>query len=180
MYNGNMKTCSMCNETKQVSDFHKRAGSPDGLRRDCKACVCARVKSRRDANLEQERARESAYQVAHRAEKAAASSAWRKANPAGVADQVARHRARKLAATVEDVQYATVLATHGRWCYLCESPVREGEELHMDHVEPLAHGGAHSYANVRPSHGYCNRSKNDRQLHELDLPFAPPHLLVVI
>ncbi len=32
------KVCSICDQEKSRSEFHKRPGSPDGLRADCKAC----------------------------------------------------------------------------------------------------------------------------------------------
>lgn len=89
-----------------------------------------------------------------------------------------RRRARKASAFVEDVLTDVVVATHGRWCYLCESPIVG--ELQVDHVEPLSRGGEHSYDNTRPTHPHCNLSKKDRFLHELDLPFVPPHLKVVV
>jgi len=37
------KTCSKCQETKQLSEFSKRTGVPDGLQYSCKECANAIV-----------------------------------------------------------------------------------------------------------------------------------------
>jgi 5-methylcytosine-specific restriction endonuclease McrA len=44
-------------------------------------------------------------------------------------------------------------------CYLCGTPVWEGVNLHMDHVQPIARGGLHCADNLRPACGPCNLSK---------------------
>ena len=33
-----MKTCTKCNETKPLDEFHRNAGSPDGRRANCQVC----------------------------------------------------------------------------------------------------------------------------------------------
>jgi len=42
-----MKNCSICGELKPVEAFHRDARSPDGHRSDCKSCVNARMRWRR-------------------------------------------------------------------------------------------------------------------------------------
>ena len=40
-------------------------------------------------------------------------------------------------------------------------------DLQMDHVVPLARGGSHTYGNLRPAHGHCNRRKHAKLMSEL-------------
>ncbi|RLU79308.1 hypothetical protein CTZ27_37345 [Streptomyces griseocarneus] len=69
---------------------------------------------------------------------------------------------------IEDVDPVDVLDVHGWLCHLCARPIprdvhfRDPEAATVDHVVPLARGGMHTYANMRPAHRRCNISKNDR------------------
>jgi 5-methylcytosine-specific restriction endonuclease McrA len=67
----------------------------------------------------------------------------------------------------------TVLAKYGTTCHLCNkeiditAPRKSGTPgwengLHIDHVVPLSKGGQDTLKNVRPSHGWCNLSKNNK------------------
>lgn len=169
------KTCRDCDETKPVSEFSRRASAKDGLQSYCRACVRIRNQASHKANPRTEQKR--AWWAANTERTRGYAQDWNERNPQRRLDLNSQYRARKLDATVEDVRTDVVLAAHGRWCYLCETAI--GEDLHLDHVVPLARGGEHSYANIRPAHAHCNQSKKDQQLHELDLPFVPPHLLAV-
>ena len=40
--------------------------------------------------------------------------------------------------------------------------------LHLDHVVPTSLGGGNTVANVGPTHGFCNISKGDKMVEELD------------
>lgn len=78
-------------------------------------------------------------------------------------------RVRKLGTQVEIVDYAAILAVHGRVCYLCGLPIPEGRrQLHFDHVVPLARGGTHTEDNIRPTHARCNYRKGKKLLAEID------------
>lgn len=46
------KTCSKCNETKPVTEFHRRTGSKDGLVNRCKSCASEHGKKWYCANRE--------------------------------------------------------------------------------------------------------------------------------
>jgi hypothetical protein len=41
-----MKTCSRCHESKELTEFHKRAASKDGHRAACKLCVSEEARHR--------------------------------------------------------------------------------------------------------------------------------------
>lgn len=53
------------------------------------------------------------------------------------------------------------LEYHGHSCWLCGVPVAKGN-LHWDHVKPLAAGGPHLVANMRPSCPTCNTKKGNK------------------
>jgi 5-methylcytosine-specific restriction endonuclease McrA len=51
-------------------------------------------------------------------------------------------------------------------CYLCGDPMTSSDAS-LDHVMPLARGGASSPENVRWAHTLCNRLKSELTLDEL-------------
>jgi len=75
-------------------------------------------------------------------------------------------RARKRAATVEPVDFITVIERHGMRCHLCGDEIKRGD-LHFDHVVPLSKGGSHSTDNIKPSHSRCNLVKGAKLLPEI-------------
>lgn len=67
----------------------------------------------------------------------------------------------------------------GRWeCHLCGEKIPKSAKWPdplfgtVDHVLPLAKGGAHSYANCKPAHLKCNRIKGAKPLGQLALGLA--------
>lgn len=84
-------------------------------------------------------------------------------------------RFKKLETTPEYSFYSanTVIAKYGNTCHLCgeavdlSAPRQTGMDgwdrgLHIDHVIPLSKSGKDTLENVRPAHGWCNLSKNNR------------------
>ena len=71
-----------------------------------------------------------------------------------------------------------ILTTYGTVCHICNKDINfssprlvgvKGWEqgLHIDHLIPLSKGGPDTLANVRPSHGLCNITKNGNMPNEL-------------
>ncbi len=129
------------------------------------------------AHSEQEKARQREYQRKKRAtnpvsveQKRASDKRYYerlKANPARLElvkpkrrAQSNSRRARKLQAFVERVDPAEIYRRYAGVCGICEKPVSASEKWHVDHVVPLARGGAHSYDNCQLAHARCNQSKN--------------------
>lgn len=54
-----------------------------------------------------------------------------------------------------------VIERDGMVCQLCGGEIPDGE-LHIDHIEPLAHGGATEVANLQAAHARCNIRKGAR------------------
>jgi 5-methylcytosine-specific restriction endonuclease McrA len=71
--------------------------------------------------------------------------------------------ARKLENYVEDVHRLVVLERADGICGICGEDV-DPLNFHVDHIEPLARGGEHSYANTQPAHPPCNQRKYDKEL----------------
>lgn len=119
---------------------------------------------RRAADPEASRAANRKWRVDNPEAAALADRRKRQRNPElykaiGLATS-ARRRARVAGAYVEDVSRDLVWYRDGGVCHLCALPAVG--EWQLEHVVPLASGGAHSYQNTAVSHASCNQSKNDR------------------
>jgi hypothetical protein len=83
------------------------------------------------------------------------------ANPAAVAENSRRRRARKLgnpdSVGVSVRDWERLVARYRGCCAYCGETA---EPLHMDHVVPLAKGGRHAIGNVLPACGRCNVRKH--------------------
>lgn len=132
----------------------------------------------RDRHREKARATTAAYRAAHPDRIRAAMEAFR-ANPAN--QELARQRARafrianpgrrkeydrrrralKRATAIGFITPEMLEAKFAYWgnrCWMCAST----DDLQVEHVKPLARGGAHVLANLRPACGTCNRTKATR------------------
>ena len=100
---------------------------------------------------------------------------WRnelKRRPDQIRSNSRRSRARRLLVLNNNVILEKdILERYGTSCHICKDPIdlnaprqvgKEGWErgLHIDHVIPLSRGGDNTIENVKPSHGYCNITKN--------------------
>lgn len=82
----------------------------------------------------------------------------------------ARHRRRALLklAYVEDIKPRLIYIRDGWTCHLCKKPIDQTAQVPhpqaatIDHIIPLAKGGAHERANVAAAHFLCNSKKGDR------------------
>lgn len=180
-------TCQQDNP-QPLDNFARAASSKDDRRGVCKSCRNAEYNAARegqkDAKNAERRARYAAdpsgQQRASRAWYAANSDrksetqrAWRQANKDRTRAHEAARRAREVGAQTGPVDYAAARASRPD-CYLC------GEALsgiiHVEHVIPLARGGAHCQANLLPAHKACNLRKHDLLLSELDWYSGPTDL----
>jgi 5-methylcytosine-specific restriction endonuclease McrA len=85
---------------------------------------------------------------------------WRQGNPEKVAEFARRRRARVHAASIVPFtaeQLNQRMAYWGFKCWMCSGPFEA-----VDHVKPLAKGGPHVLANLRPACNPCNRRKSAR------------------
>lgn len=69
---------------------------------------------------------------------------------------------------VEPVSRVAVLERDSWTCHLCSKKINcqlkypHAKSASVDHIIPLAEGGTHEMANVRPAHLVCNQTKRDR------------------
>jgi 5-methylcytosine-specific restriction endonuclease McrA len=93
---------------------------------------------------------------------------WREANPLKVrafwAAKNARRYAQIRATRTGPIDYAAILEAHGMWCHICGYDIDSLAVLQFDHVIPLALGGPHTQANIRPAHASCNVRKGAKIL----------------
>lgn len=127
------KICIDCNVEKPPNSFARRQGNRDGLNGVCYEC---------------EAARRMAYYYTEE------GNAMHKAAQA-------RRRIRIESTEIEPVSYAEVIERDGQVCHICEGNVAM-ENLTIDHVVPLAKGGAHIFDNLAVAHWFCNSRKNDK------------------
>lgn len=53
-----------------------------------------------------------------------------------------------------------VFERHGGRCHICDQKIRVGETWEVEHVIPLALGGADDPSNMAPAHKDCHASKS--------------------
>lgn len=119
------------------------------------------LRAYRIANREREREAKRAYYLANRQRILARNQAWRSDNPEKAAEIVARRRARRRGVIVEVVDRAAIIARDRSTCHLCGLLV-PADDIHLDHVVPLALGGEHTAANLKVTHSLCNLRKGAR------------------
>lgn len=88
---------------------------------------------------------------------------WRSVNKMKVRAATERRRALKMNASAVPFtadQWEQKIAYWGDRCYLRITHLCTGNAEVMDHVKPLAAGGAHMLANLRPACVRCNSSKS--------------------
>lgn len=131
----------------------------------CKSANAADFRRKYAANPEAER---------NRFKKNIQTEKYRKQKRASGRRVSSRRRNRLRGLPHERYTEAEVLELYGTDCHLCGKPIdldapqRTGwgkgweRGLQLDHLVPVAKGGADTLANVRPSHGLCNLSKGKK------------------
>lgn len=161
-----MKVCSKCGETKQSTEFHRRADRPSGIQPHCKVCAKAKDAAWYKANSEKKRAY-NAKRYTENPEKARAFSArYAAANPESVRIKYHNRRAREVSAgrlspgitrRIFDLQ-------KGKCACGCKQPL--GNDFHRDHIMPLALGGTNTDDNIQLLRATCNLQKHAK--HPVD------------
>ena len=91
-----------------------------------------------------------------------------------------KRRAQKIQNGFEFYTEQQVIETYGNECYLCNSRIdlkaarqigKLGWQngLHIDHLIPISKGGPDTLENVRPTHGLCNITKNNKEQYEVQM-----------
>lgn len=185
--------CARCGEEKPLAAFGVDRGRACGLRSRCKECLAIYNKGYRDAHRSEAKERAAKRYRRHADSVKVASASWRQANIVRVRELAAISRAKNRdrnralinrwrrehpehratsnsrrralvrkapGAGVPRREWANVLADSLGLCAYCN----ERRPLTMDHIEPLALGGAHEVENVAAACRTCNGSKTDKPL----------------
>lgn len=108
-------------------------------------------------NKERKAATNAAWCEANKDRIAATNAAWLKANPGAAAERKHRYRALKAANGINQVTAAEIAAIAAMPCMACGI----AGPSEVDHIVPIARGGAHTIGNLMPLCRSCNASKRD-------------------
>lgn len=190
------KQCTQCKETKDVSCFYRRPKNSSGLRSDCKSCCAKQNRAYNIANRESISQYNKKYKTANLERELERHRHWYRDNrlhaiqysndylaqrlavdPNYVRDKsrqwveknrevtrlrahlrrTAKHRANSFFVSQKDLQKIRL-----KPCTYCGTT----EEIQIDHVIPLARGGAHSIGNLAPACRLCNNHKRAKFVTE--------------
>lgn len=190
------KICTRCQILKDSSEFYARKTTKSGLRSDCKTCVAEQNRSYKSKNAERIKIYSAKYRKKNQEKRSAARREWYQENRDHAIQYAKDYVAKRLQenpdyvrnrnrAWVEANREKTRLKAHLRRrakydsgafrvtekeltklrsmsCTYCGSE----EDIQVDHVIPLARGGAHAIGNLVPACRKCNHSKNAKLLME--------------
>lgn len=136
------KTCPQCQAAFSPEKSMKQTYCSNTCRTSANRARVAADEERRAARRESQRAysRTEAYRIVQRSAKA-------------------RRRAAERVGTITVAEWTALVARFQSACAYCGA---QNVKLTMDHVVPLARGGAHSLSNVVPACRPCNSAKCDR------------------
>ena len=142
--------------------------------------ILARQAAYKAANPEVIRSTHARWNATHPERVSASGVAWRKANPDKKRAIVARRRAKKRNAPLNDftaAQWTEMKGVYGHRCVYCH---RKMQRLTIDHITPLDKGGAHTASNIVPACQTCNSRKGTGEvlvpIQPLLLTIAPKRL----
>lgn len=150
-----MKTCTKCNEVKELTEFPRKRGNDDTRRSECKACKRKYERAhKRDRaayyRTDQVRARRRKEYVLNRKKVLANNAAWRQ-TPRG--RWLAYTRAAKARGYSWQLTYKAFLSFWQKPCAYCAAAV---ETIGLDRVDPTK---GYSRKNCVPCCTLCNRMK---------------------
>ena len=160
-----VRQCSLCGEWKELTDFYVRKESPDGYRRDCKAC-CAERNTKvvrdwraknRDKYLKQNRDSVERWRERYPERRKAVSDADYAKHRERYFSNNRLRRARKRDAETLEILDREIRRALSSPCAHCGCPSEE-----LDHVIPLSRGGRHSVGNLQGLCKPCNTQKGNR------------------
>jgi len=158
---GVTRRCQVCEKDLPITAFRRRGKSAD-YPDTCAACHKA-SQPERQASYRRGYAQRPEVKERNKVRQRRA----RKNNPEAFLVKSWRERASEMGAEYEETPLEALYGLYGTECYICGHEAETGgprrpERLEWDHLMPLARGGAHSLANLRPVHGRCNQVKQWR------------------
>ncbi|MEU5737025.1 endonuclease VII domain-containing protein [Streptomyces tendae] len=137
------KKCGRCEQTKPVTEFHKRARSIDGLQAFCKDCMRSNKQTWRSDNPEQNRSTDQTWREANKNKIAETRAAYRQANKDKLneynrewrkknKDRLPGYYMKNMYGLTRE-QYAAMLEEQGGVCAICKRECRVHGRLSIDH-----------------------------------------------
>lgn len=187
-----MKQCSKCQQVKSRSEFYGKKSATDGLNSWCKTCFKKQVSKRyfenpepakqvsrqwRIDNPEKTKQNNKSWRINNAEYKAAKDLDWRKNNREKYLENSRtwasnnrlrrrenelRRRARKYNNGVYKVTIKELRKLRDQNCLYCGQQAK----ITIDHILPIARGGAHSIGNLAPACQPCNSSKGAKTITE--------------
>jgi 5-methylcytosine-specific restriction endonuclease McrA len=124
-----------------------------------------RRKEYRKNNREKIRARKKKYYENNKEKILEKSKKFRQENPHLEANKRARRLVKIGDAEITKDEWLAIMKSNNWRCFYCEEELTK-DNRSIDHVIPLAIGGAHELFNLVPSCIPCNSSKGDRKLKD--------------
>jgi 5-methylcytosine-specific restriction endonuclease McrA len=154
-----MKTCTKCNETKELTEFVKDKQKKDGLRSSCKTCAKPYRRAHYEANREAILEQTAAYTAANREAMSEWQAAHYKANRTALLEQqAAYYEANAATIKAKDAKRScgkaapSWLSDSHHEAILCVYEVADALDYHVDHIVPRSHplvSGLHVPANLQ-------------------------------
>lgn len=159
-----MRQCSQCGEWKELSDFYRRKDTPDGYRRNCKACCAVRNtkvvrkwrEENRDKYLQQNRESVERWGQKYPDRQRASYRADYASHRERFYANNRKRRARKSGVEVFVITDKEIRRALESPCAHCGAPSEQ-----LDHIVPIVRRGRHSVGNLQGLCGACNARKRD-------------------
>lgn len=154
------KACKKCQTIKPIAEFTLLLKA--GVRRDVRCKDCVRASQRANPK---KATRNREWERRQYADPQSAFVAARRLYLRGVAHE---RRARIRGNDIERFPHEDVFARDGYICQLCGGVIDKSLEYphpasrSIDHIVPIARGGAHTFVNVQAAHLRCNLAKGAR------------------
>lgn len=160
---GDQKRCRVCERLLPLAEFRRNGKNRDRLSHGCRECR----RERAQLDAVQVRAARRRYYARNRIRVIALAKARREHWTAEqreryrniARDGVRRRRARRRSLPVEMYSRQQVWERDGGRCHLCGKPC-DPTDWHLDHLVPIADGGADRLDNVAVAHPTCNLRRN--------------------
>lgn len=180
------KICSQCKKNKPWSNFTMRR-NPSGTlvpKNPCKICRAEKAQKDpkraenqkrfyernpdyqrkwKEANREHLRKQAKERRESNLIRERKRANQWQREHPWVSVRNAANRRARKRNQFIESINPLVVFDRDKGICGICKKPVSK-DDFHVDHVIPISKGGLHCYANVQSAHPFCNMSKHNKVL----------------
>lgn len=87
------KTCTKCDQTKRLTEYHRQSRAKDGRRNDCRLCANAAAAAHHAENREARAEYDATYRAANRERIRESGAKWRAENNARISARVAAYHA---------------------------------------------------------------------------------------